>query len=109
MTSAPSAEPNTSTPGPFDCTTVGREIPTDTEPTDTGALGLLPDLGSLERSLIQLLSQRGIPEESTADIAQGTTLLVRLWFLDWLGSSTLGTLPPPTESEKPPSTLILGS
>lgn len=109
MTSEPFAEPTTAMPGPFACTTAGSESPTDTEQTASGKPGPLPDLGSLERSLILTLSHSGIPEEFTADIAQGLTLLVRQWFLEWLESSILDTQKQPIDCKKQPSILISGS
>jgi len=104
MTSGPFAGPNTPTPGPSDSTTAGAETPTATAPMDTGGQLGLPDLGSLNADLNELLSLSGMPEESTQDIAHGITLLVRAWFLEWLASSISDTQKQPIDCKKQQST-----
>ena len=104
MTSEPSAEPTMSMPGASGSSTAGSESLTGTEQMVTGKPGILPDLGSLKHNLRLVLTQSGIPEESIADTAQGLTLLVRQWFLEWLASCTLDTATPKTEPSKPKST-----
>ena len=104
MASEPSAEPTTSTPGLSGSLTAGAEAHIDTAQTAIGKLGKLPDLGFLEQALLQILSRSGTPKQSIQDTAEGITLFVRLWFLDWLESSTLDTASQKTEPPKPENT-----
>ena len=102
MSSAPTP---TSTPGDSDSSTAG--IPgTATELMVIGKPGVILDLGSLERLLIQRIMENGIPPEGyIQDIAREITQYVREWLQESVGSSTLDISNALTGPENPPDTL----
>ena len=77
MTSEPSAEPRTSTPGPSDSSTAGSEGLTGIAQMAIGSPHAPRVLGCFERDLYRALRQHGLNAESTSDIVHLTTPLVR--------------------------------
>ena len=79
MTSAPSAEPTTSTPGPSDSLTVGAKAHVDTVQMVIGKLGIDRGLGSFERALREILYLNGMSEESM--LATSQEIMEHAWAL----------------------------
>ena len=107
MTSEPSAEPRTSTLGPFACTTAGNAF--DIAQTVIGKHGVSLVLGSFERDLERILRLSGVPVESTRVIVPQTIHCARAVLRAVLGSFILDISTPPTEPLKQPSTPTLES